>query len=70
MNNYQKSNLLKTRYNKFKKIISDIIHSNFQIIQFTPAKTKNPYFTMVGDELIKNGVDFKYIDEFQKIIKL
>ena len=67
MNNYQKYNLLKTRYNKFKKIISDIIHSNFQIIQFTPAKTKNPYFTLVGDELIKNGVDFKYIDEFQKI---
>ncbi len=67
MNIYLKSNLLKTRFNEFKKIISNIIQSNFQIIQFTPATTKNPYFTMVGDELIEDGVDFKYIDNFQKI---
>ena len=66
MNIYQKSNLLKTRFNEFKKLFSNIIPSNFQIIQFTPSTTKNPYFTMVGDELIKNGVDFKYIDDFQK----
>ena len=39
----------------------------FQIIQFTPEKTKNPYYTMIGDELISRDIDFKYINNFQKI---
>ena len=40
---------------------------NFQIIQFTPENTKNPYYTMIGEELISRGTDFKYINDFQKI---
>ncbi len=40
---------------------------NFQIIQFTPENTKNPYYTMIGEELISRGIDFKYINDYQKI---
>ena len=58
---------LKIKINKFKGIIFNKTQPNFQIIQFTPDITKNPYFTMVGDELIKRGINFRYIDNFQKI---
>ena len=61
---------LKIKANKFKKIIFDRTQPNLQIIQFTPDNSKNPYFTMVGDELIKRGIDFKYIDNFQKIMEI
>ena len=59
--------MLKRKLIGFKRIIFDNTRSDFQIIQFTPDNPKNPYFTMVGDELIKRGMDFKYIDKFQKI---
>ncbi len=66
---YSQFNGLNIKFNKIKKIIWDKTQSqsNFQIIQFTPDNSKNPYFTMIGDELIKMGFDFKYIDNFQKI---
>jgi glycosyltransferase involved in cell wall biosynthesis len=66
---YKQLDGLKIKFNKIKKIIWDRTQSpsNFQIIQFTPYNPKNPYYTMIGDELIKMGFDFKYIDNFQKI---
>jgi hypothetical protein len=58
---------LKIKINKFKKIIFNETQPNFQIIKFTPDNTINPYFTMGSDELIKRGIDFRYINNFQKI---
>jgi len=55
---------------KFRKITNLIFKGrtrDFQIIQFTSNISKNPYYTMVGDELISRGIDYKYIPNFQKI---
>lgn len=40
---------------------------SLQIIQFTPENTKNPYYTIMGDELISRGINFSYIDDFQTV---
>jgi beta-1,4-mannosyltransferase len=64
---YTKFDGLKIKLNRFKAKILNKSLTNFQIIQLTPDNTKNPYFTMVGDELIRRGLDFKYIDDFQRI---
>lgn len=40
------------------------------IIQLTPEKTKNPYYTMIGNELISRKIDFKYINDFSKVEKV
>jgi beta-1,4-mannosyltransferase len=42
-------------------------YKNFRIIQFSSNKSKNPYYTMVGEELISRGVDFQYNPNFIKI---
>ena len=42
------------------------------IIQLTPEKTKNPYYTVIGNELISRGINFKYsnnFDEVEKVLK-
>lgn len=43
------------------------IYEKFQIIQFTPETAKNPYYTMIGDKLKSEGIDFKYCDDLEKI---
>jgi len=40
------------------------------IIQLTPEKTKNPYYTMIGDELISRGINFKYLNDFSSVEKV
>ena len=64
---------LKTLNNEIKtpsKINKTTNSLKESIIQFTPAKTTNPYYTMIGDELISRGYSFKYINNFQSIEEL
>jgi|GEM_PF-1360790 len=56
------------------KILSDINSisisndkSKFTLIQFTPPKTANPYYHMLEDEFISQGINFKYLTDFHSI---
>lgn len=44
--------------------------SSLKILQVTPPKPRNPFYTMINDVLIKRGIEVQYEVEFEKILQI